>query len=131
MKMLLTLCTTLFVFISSTAVFAAALNDKDKVQLQLALMDYVETNSNEGVFLHFDTKLKKLERLYPANLHPMIIPVEGMFFLCADFRTAEGDKRDVDFIAVPHNGEFRVIQAMVNQRNIVREVMQASKRAAK
>lgn len=99
----------------------------DKVALQLALMEYVDGKTFDGRFLHFDAEKKELLGLYPANLHPMIVPGTGFYFLCADFRDDQGGKVDVDFVATRTEDGFRVIQTMINNRAVVREIMKRNK----
>ncbi|MEP3247656.1 MAG: hypothetical protein ABJN40_07990 [Sneathiella sp.] len=109
-----------------SSVSSADIKDQDKVKLQLALMDYIEANQRDDAFVFFDAKQKKLVHLYPANLHPMVVPADGFYFLCADFRTASGEKLDVDFIAINSDGEYKVVQTLLNQRAVVREMMKAN-----
>ena len=96
---------------------------EDRVALQLALMEYVDAKTFDGRFLHFDAEQKELLGLYPANLHPMIVPATGFYFLCADFRDDQGGKVDVDFVATKTESGFRVIQTMINNRAVVRQMM--------
>ena len=103
------------------------LDQEDRVALQLALMAFVDSKTFDGRFLHFDAERKELLGLYPANLHPMIVPGTGFYFLCADFRDDQGGKVDVDFVATRTAGGFRVIQTMINNRAVVREIMKRSK----
>lgn len=102
---------------------AGKLNQQHKVELQVALMEYIDANSVDGKFVYFDARTQQMVELFPANLHPMIVPTSSVYFLCADFRDAKGYKVDVDFVATHSEDGFIVFQAMVNQRHIVREMM--------
>lgn len=99
------------------------LNQQHKVELQVALMEYIDANSVDGKFVYFDARTQEMVALFPANLHPMIVPTASVYFLCADFRDAKGYKVDVDFVATRSEDGFIVFQTMVNQRHIVREMM--------
>ena len=105
---------------------AAEIGQEDKVGLQISLMDYIDRHSVDGRFMHFDTGQRSMVAYYPANLHPMIVPVGDIYFLCADFRDETGSEVEVDFVAARDGEGFRVLQTMVNQRDIVREMMQAA-----
>lgn len=125
-KLFLSMVIGVFGFVSCLQ--AAEIKDQDKVKLQLALMDFIEINKQEdNAFVFFDAKQKQLVRLFPANLHPMIVPGDGFYFLCADFRLASGKKYDVDFVAVATQDEFQVVQTLLNQRDVVRAMMRAGK----
>lgn len=112
--------------LSPSLAHADAVAKTDKVALQLALMRYIDQRSEDGQFLYFDEKRQSLNGLYPANLHPMIVPVKGFYFLCADFRTDKGEKVDMDFVAKGENGKFKIIQVLMNNRDIVRTMMKAA-----
>ncbi len=118
----------LFFFAAGTIAPAAAtekLDQQHKVELQVALMEYIDANSVDGKFVYFDARTRQMVELFPANLHPMIVPASSIYFLCADFRDAKGYKVDVDFVATQSEDGFIVFQSMVNQRHIVREMMKS------
>ena len=116
----------LFFFAAGTITSASAaekLNQQHKVELQVALMEYIDANSVDGKFVYFDARTQQVVELFLANLHPMIVPTSSVYFLCADFRDAKGYKVDVDFVATRSEDGFIVFQTMVNQRHIVRDMM--------
>jgi len=114
-----------FFLLAGPASAVEPLSQQHKVELQVALMEYIDANSIDGKFVHFDARTQQLVKLFPANLHPMIVPTSSIYFLCADFRDAKGYKVDVDFIATDGEDGFLVFQAMVNQRHIVRQMMKS------
>ena len=106
---------------------AGPISQDDKVALQMALLEYVDANLMGDQFFYFDPGSETTVGLYPANLHPMIVPNGEIVFLCADFRDADGGKVDVDFVARKHEGQFLVFQTLVNNRDVVRRAMKRSK----
>ena len=104
-----------------------AVSQDEKVALQMALLEYVDANLIGDQFFYFDPEAETTVGLYPANLHPMIVPNGDIVFLCADFRDASGGKVDVDFVARKHDGEFFVFQTLVNNRDVVRRAMKRNK----
>lgn len=103
----------------------AEMSQDDRVRLQTVLMEYIDGKSVDGRFLHFDAERQEMVQYYPANLHPMIIPKGDIYFLCADFRDETGGEIEVDFIATRGDSGFQVIQTMVNNRDVIRQMMQA------
>ena len=109
------------VVVAPTTAFAGGeLSQQNKVELQVALMDYIEANSVDGKFMHFNAADQTLMGLFPASLHPKIVPTSTVFFLCADFRDAAGSMVDVDFVATKGPDGFIVFQAMLNQHEVIR-----------
>ena len=96
-----------------------------KSELQGAMMDYIDYNSVEGKFLYLNAAQDRVIHYFPANLHPRILKIGDYFVLCSDFKTAEGANVDVDFLAIEAEGELRVIQALVGQRDVIRRMMKA------
>ena len=107
---------------------AGPIGQDDKVALQMALLEYVDANLMGDRFFYFDPVSETAVGLYPANLHPMIVPNGEIVFLCADFRDADGGKVDVDFVARKHEGRFLVFQTLVNNRDVVRRAMKRSEK---
>lgn len=96
-----------------------------KSELQGAMMDYIDYNTVDGKFLYLNATQDKVINYFPANLHPRILQIGEYFVLCSDFKTLEGTNVDVDFLAVYVDEEIRVIQALVEQRDVIRRMMKA------
>lgn len=113
-------------FVSATPAKAASkLEQNDQVGLQMILMEYIDNKMVDDHVIYFDPASKKLVKFYPANLHPRIIASGDVYFLCADFRDEKGAEVDVDFVATRIDGRFHIIQTMINNRDVVREVMKS------
>lgn len=121
------LSTLLVVASWSPSLAGGSISQEDKVALQMALLEYVDANLIGDQFFYFDPNSEATIALYPANLHPMIVPNGEIVFLCADFRDADGGKVDVDFVARKQDGEFFVFQTLVNNRDVVRRAMKRNK----
>lgn len=90
------------------------------VALQTAMLDHIDAVSVNDAVPYFDGARGQVEDLYPTNAHPMIVPYGDYYFLCADFLTAAGRTVNVDFLVAMVGDDYRVVQALVDQRDAVR-----------
>ncbi len=109
----------------ATSARAGTLTTDQRVALQMKLIDYIDERTIDGKFLHFDADRKETTALYPAHLHPRIIPIDDIYFLCADFRDVDGKAVEVDFVARIVDGDARILQTMVGQRSVIRALKRA------
>ena len=119
---LYSLFTTFLVF---NPVLADSISAAVKLELQAAMIDFIDYNSVDGKFLYLDVQNKKVSSYYPANLHPRVLKVGRYFVICSDFKTDEGKNVDVDFLAIEIGDEIRVLQALVGRRDVIRSMMKA------
>ena len=112
---------------SAGAAQAAPLTTEARVSLQMKLIDYIDERTIDGKFLYFDADRKETTALYPAHLHPRIVPIDDIYFLCADFRDVDGKAIEVDFVARIVDGDARILQTMVGRRGVIRAMKRASR----
>ena len=105
---------------------AQALTLEEKVQLQLLLIEHVESaTADDGRYVFTDAMSGADHRLYAANLHPKIMDFGELAVLCADFYDEDGTRVEVDFLAAPENGTHRITMTYIGQRATVLEQLVA------
>ncbi|MCR9257717.1 MAG: hypothetical protein NXI16_16660 [Alphaproteobacteria bacterium] len=112
-------------FISFWSSSAHALTNDQRIGLQMELVNYIDARTIDGEFVFFDPKEARSIALYPAHLHPKIVPIGEIYFLCASFRNTDGKDVEVDFVARFVNGQARIFQTLVDQRKVIRDLMKA------
>lgn len=97
-----------------------------KVKLQEALSTFLDGRSDDGQITLLDQDDKKLKSVYLSSSHPMIVPLNnGNYFLCADGYDEEGNQVQMDFLVSPKDEGFLVIDAMLNARPSVKQVVES------
>lgn len=74
--------------------------------LQAAMQSHIDQLSVDGALLHLDPATGKVRRVFPAKAHPKIMKIGSYYYLCADFRDAEGKDLVVNFYAVKDSGRY-------------------------
>ncbi len=93
---------------ASTFLFAASLPaiaeesvaPEELAGLQAAMQNHIDQLSVDGALLHLDPASGKVRKVFPAKAHPTIWKIGNYYYLCADFRDAEGKDLMVNFYAV-------------------------------
>ena len=99
---------------------------QDKVKLQEALSSFLEMRDVDGQVTLLDQNDSKLKSVYLSGNHPMIVPLNnGNYFLCADGYDAEGNRVQMDFLVTPKSEGFLVLDAMLNARPSVEQVVES------
>ena len=99
---------------------------QNKVKLQEALSTFLDGRSTDGQITLLDQDDKKLKAVYLSSNHPMIVPLNnGNYFLCADGYDEEGNQVQMDFLVSPKGEGFMVIDAMLNARPSVKQVVES------
>ena len=57
-----------------------------KAKLQSAMIAHVDGVMVDGAYTYLDTTSNTIETVYPANVHPMVIPAGDDFFVCSEIR---------------------------------------------
>ena len=97
---------------------------QDKVKLQEALSSFLEVRNVDGQITLLDQNDSKLKSVYLSGNHPMIVPLKnGNYFLCADGYDVEGNRVQMDFLVTPQAKGFLVVDAMLNARPSVEQVV--------
>ena len=97
---------------------------QDKMKLQEALSSFLEVRNVDGQITLLDQNDSKLKSVYLSGNHPMIVPLKnGNYFLCADGYDVEGNRVQMDFLVTPQAKGFLVVDAMLNARPSVEQVV--------
>ncbi len=110
-------------FATATAGAAEKLPVAEKALLYAAMQQSIDHNLVDGRYLHFDAATAKVQALYPAKTHPMIMRMGEYFVLCTDFRTGEGLSVNVDFYVSRGKGSFFVFDKVVDNRAPIKRLM--------
>ncbi len=94
-----------------------------KAKLQSAMIAHVDGVMVDGAYTYLDTTSNTIETVYPANVHPMVIPAGDDFFVCSEMITESGDAVTADFLVRQVAGDYKVVQMVVNNRAALQAAM--------
>jgi hypothetical protein len=101
------IATSAFLLAASFPAFAAESVAPDELaSLQAAMQSHIDQLSVDGALLHLDPATGKVRKVFPAKAHPKIMKVGSYYYLCADFRDADGKDLMVNFYAVNDSGRY-------------------------
>ena len=87
------------VLAAGVALPAQALDNQVKIDLQAALLSFLESASDEaGRFAVIDRSTGRLTRVYAGAMHPKIVPFGDDQILCIEMFDDAGGKHDADFV---------------------------------
>ncbi len=69
----------------------------DKVSLQAAMQQHIESQLVDGAYLRSETETGDVVPLYPDTAYTIIFEMGEHFILCYDFRDGEGSAINADF----------------------------------
>ncbi len=78
------------------------------------MKEFVDKQTIDGVYRHYDPVAGKLLELVPGEIHSGIVKKGDFYVSCADFADSEGHKLDLDFLVIESGGELRM-QAIVHK----------------
>ena len=94
------------------------------------MFQHIDKSVVDGVFLHVDLGVGKVEEFAPAKAHPMILRMGEYFVLCTDFRDKDGKSvNNIDFYVARHGKGFVIFQTEVNNRAALEKLMKEGKAA--
>ena len=96
-----------------------------KAKAQMTLANWVKERADDsGKFFFVDRQTNELIAGYSANVHPMIVPYkDGAIFVCSEVVTEKGDRITADFLTVPVEGGYKVVEVIMNNRPSVKKMM--------
>ncbi len=104
---------------------AAEVTTNEKIMLQATMQQAIAETLIDGKYLYLDAKAAKVEAIYPAKTHPMIMRMGDHFILCTDFRNAEGKPVNVDFYISRRDDAFVVFDTVVANRAPIAQMMKS------
>ncbi len=87
-----------------------------QVKLQGAMLSHIQEILVDGAYTYVDAKEQALKTVYPANIHPMIVPFGKDYFLCSEMVDENGNNLTADFLVRAVNGKYQVVQTIINDR---------------
>ncbi len=111
------------VILSSGPAAAADIPTEVKAKLQSAMIAHVDGVMVDGAYTYLDTTTNAIETVYPANVHPMVIPAGNDYFVCSEMITEGGDTVTADFLVREVSGDYKVVQMIVNNRGALQAAM--------
>ena len=103
---------------------AAEISPEIQVQLQAATQQYIEQVSAEGAYIYIDHKSEDLKTVYPANVHPMVLPFGKDYFVCSEMVDENGSHITADFLVRGFDDDYRVVQMILDNRPLVESAME-------
>ncbi len=129
---ILAIATSIVIALSaiSGAARASSLKPSDKVALQAAMFQHIDSLLVEGAFLRFDGKSGTVQKLAPTKAHPMIIKMAEHFVLCSDFRDPSGKEVNIDFFMARSGAGYVVFHTEIDNRAPLEKLMESGKAVA-
>jgi hypothetical protein len=95
-----------------------------QVKLQGAMLRHIEEIAVDGAYTYVDTHGQALKTVYPANIHPMIVPFGEDYFVCSEVIDEDGNNLTADFLVREIRGEYAVVQTLIDDRQAMMAAMQ-------
>lgn len=94
-----------------------------QVQLQSAMLRHLDEIVVDGAYSYVDAKSSALKTVYPANIHPMVVPFGQDYFVCSEVIDEGGNNLTADFLVREIGGEYRVVQTLIDDRQAMMAAM--------
>ena len=114
----------LMMLLAGGRVQAAEIDLETRAELQLALQQYIDAGTVDGVYEHFNVERGEVQKLRLKALHPVIFVIESKFMLCADFMDADGEAVMLDYIVGASATGFRIEQEIAGQRSYLVQIFE-------
>lgn len=108
-----------FACVACTSAVAAEIPADVQVKLQGVMLDYIDARLSDGEYVYVDTREKALKTLFPANVHPFVVPIGDDYFVCSEMIDDDGNTLTADFLIRRIDGEYKVVQMIVDDREAV------------
>ena len=107
---------------------AQALGSQTKIDLQAALLNFLELTSDEsGRFRVIDRDSGRPLEIYAGAMHPKIVPLGDDQVLCIEMFDKAGSRHDADFVMRRTDAGWMVVDVLVNQRPLLKKARSGSK----
>ncbi len=104
------------VLLVANSALAADIPTELQVKLQGAMLRHIEEIVVDGAYTYVDAKDQAVKTVYPANIHPMIVPFGTDYFVCSEMIDESGNNLTADFLVRKVGDEYRVVQTLINER---------------
>jgi hypothetical protein len=106
----------LVAFLFANSALAEDIPTELQVKLQGAMLSHIQEILVDGAYTYVDGKDQAVKTVYPANVHPMIVPFGKDYFLCSEMVDESGNNLTADFLVRQVGGEYKVVQTIMNDR---------------
>ena len=110
-------------FLFCTSALAADIPTDLQVELQSAMLSYIDEILVDGAYTYVDTMEQAVKTVYPANIHPIIVPFGNDYFVCSEMVDDSGNKMTADFLVRLIEGDYRVVQLIIDDRKAMEVAM--------
>jgi len=100
----------------ATGASAADIPADLQVKLQGAMLQHLDEIVVDGAYSYVDPKSQAVRTVYPANIHPMIVPFGDDYFVCSEMIDEGGDNLTADFLVREVGDTYRVVQVLIDDR---------------
>ena len=100
----------------ATSASAADIPADLQVKLQGAMLQHLDEIVVDGAYSYVDPKSQAVRTVYPANIHPMIVPFGDDYFVCSEMIDEGGDNLTADFLVREVGDTYRVVQVLIDDR---------------
>jgi hypothetical protein len=107
----------------ATGAFAADIPADLQVKLQGAMLEHLDAVAVDGAYSYVDPKSQAVKTVYPANIHPMVVPFGDDYFVCSEMIDEDGNNLTADFLVREIGGEYRVVQTLIDDRQAMMAAM--------
>lgn len=107
----------------ATGASAADIPADLQVKLQSAMLQHLDEIVVDGAYSYVDPKSQTVKTVYPANIHPMVVPFGDDYFVCSEVIDEGGDNLTADFLVREVGGSYRVVQVLIDDRQAMMAAM--------
>lgn len=111
--------------LTTNASATQSVSTSDRIRLQATMQQSINQKLVDGKYFYFDAANSKVQSVYPAKTHPMILSFGKHFVLCTNFRTKQGKEVNVDFYIARSGEGFVVFDTLVDDRAPLHKLMKA------
>jgi predicted thioesterase len=94
-----------------------------QVKLQGAMLRHIEEIAVDGAYTYLDTRDQTVKTVYPASVHPMVVPFGEDYFVCSEVIDEDGNNLTADFLVRDVKGEYTVVQTIIDDREAMMAAM--------
>lgn len=116
--------------IAAVVLFATAADTRanvttsEKILLQATMQQSIAEQLIDGKFYYFNRKTGKIQVLFPAKPHPLILSIGEQFIVCADFRDPTGKSVNVDFFVARQGKGFVIFDTVIDDHDSITRMME-------
>jgi hypothetical protein len=127
MKKIVGAAIVLLAAFSAMPAYAANITEADRTALHAVMLQHIDRQVVDGMYLRMDLKGGNIEQFAPAKAHPMMFTMGENYVLCTDFKDKDGKTAMVDFYVAKRGKSYAVFQTEINNRDPLMKLMETGK----